>query len=88
MIDHHLQSYLPGPELPAPGPPPPGIPGPELPAPIPPDGPGAAMPGTRNGLGLRLSVDGLDGLPVDGLGPGLTPAVTIPPTPLDSVDNH
>jgi hypothetical protein len=46
------------------------------------------MPGTTNGLGLRLSVDGLDGLPVDGLGPGLTPAVTIPPTPLDSVDNN
>jgi hypothetical protein len=46
MIDdhHHLQSYLPGPELPAPGPPPPEIPGPELPAPGPPDGPGPSLP--------------------------------------------
>ena len=44
MMDHHLQNYLPGPELPAPGPPPPGIPGPELPAPWPPDGPGTGMP--------------------------------------------
>jgi hypothetical protein len=39
------QSYLPAPELPAPGPPPPEILGPELPAPgMPPDGPGPGMP--------------------------------------------
>ena len=87
MIDyHHLQSYLPGPELPAPGPPPPEIPGPELPAPGPPDGPGPALP--VDGLGPGLTVDGLYGLLVDGLGPGFTPDVAIPPTPVDSVDNN
>jgi hypothetical protein len=64
MDHHHLQSYLPGPELPAPGPPPPEIPGPELPAPGPPDGPGPGL--TVDGLD-GLLVDGLDGLLVDGL---------------------
>jgi hypothetical protein len=62
MMDHHLQSYLPGPELPAPGPP--DGPGPSLPVDGP--GPGLSVDGLDglpvDGPGPGLSVDGLDGL--------------------------